>query len=745
MPEHMQHKIFYRIGMCIYPLRWYIIGIWAVLVLACALLLPNIAPPFKTTGFAVEHSQSEQTSRDIDKMLHYDNENKFIVMYSSKHLLATKALYRDKIKKSLSNLANFPIKHDIYYPDSNKNQISKDKHTAYVVIVFKSLKPLSDELVREFKSSIKTPSHMTLTIGGESIFVEAVNKQTQTDLYRADFIAAPVALITLVLVFRSLVAAVLPLFLGGSCALLILTGLYFLGHLLTLSIFTLNIALLLGLCLSLDYALFIVSRFRDELKKGVGPQEAVAYTQATAGKAIFFSGLAVFASLSGLVLFPINILFSVAVGGLVAVFFAVLGAVVLLPALLSILHTNINRLPVCFLKKGKESSANIWHKIAEAVVRRPLVFFFPILIVLLMLGYPFLSAQFGVSDDRIFPLHSEHRLFFDTYTKHFNDLELSPINAIIKTEGKSILSRQNLNKLYRLTHQLKRNPLIDEVDSIVTTDPPLTRSQYYALYHTPTHHMSADVKSLLQATTRDNATVITIIGKYPINSPQMKTLVQELRNMKHQYGLSMELTGTPVNNEDVMSSIAKVLPYAMVWIMGFTYLILLLLLRSVVLPIKAIAMNLLSLSACYGALVLVFQDGYLHQLLNFDPQGMLDISILVIIFCALFGFSMDYEVFLLTRIKEFYDTTNDTKKSIVFGIEKSGRIITSAALIVIFTCGSFLVADVLMVKAFGLGIAVAIFVDAFLIRTILVPSTMVLMKSWNWYLPQWLERILPKR
>ena len=744
MPKPMQHKLFYRLGICIYPLRWYIIGIWAVLVLACAFLLPNIDPPFKTTGFAVEHSQSERAMQEMDKMLRYDSENKFIIMYNSKHLLATNALYRDKIKKSLSGLVNFPIKHDIYYPDSNKNQISKDKHTAYVVVVFKTLKPLSDELVKEFKSSIKTPSRMTLTMGGESIFVEAVNKQTQTDLYRADFIAAPVALITLIVVFRSLIAAVLPLLLGGSCALLILTGLYFIGHVFTLSIFTLNIALLLGLCLSLDYALFIVSRFRDELMKGLGPQEAVACTQATAGKAIFFSGLAVFASLSGLILFPINILFSVAVGGLVAVFFAVLGAVILLPALLSVLNTNINRLPVCFLRKDKGSSTNIWHKIAEKVVKRPLIFFFPILIVLLMLGYPFLSAQFGVSDDRIFPMHSEHRLFFDTYTKHFNDLELSPINAIIKTEDKSILSRQNLSKLYRLTHQLKRNPLIDEVDSIVTTDPPLTRSQYYALYHAPRHRMSSGVKSLLQATTRDNATVITIISKYPINSPQMKTLVQELRDTKLKSGMRMEITGTPVNNEDVVASIAKVLPYAMLWIMSFTYLILLLLLRSVLLPIKAITMNLLSLCACYGALVLVFQDGYLHQFLNFDPQGMLDISILVIIFCALFGFSMDYEVFLLTRIKEFHDITHDTNKSIIFGIEKSGRIITSAALIVIFTCGSFLVADVLMVKAFGLGIAVAIFVDAFLIRTILVPSTMALMKSWNWYLPQWLERILPK-
>jgi RND superfamily putative drug exporter len=204
------------------------------------------------------------------------------------------------------------------------------------------------------------------------------------------------------------------------------------------------------------------------------------------------------------------------------------------------------------------------------------------------------------------------------------------------------------------------------------------------------------------------------------------------------------LTGVPVINKDIVTSIVDNLPYALLWIMVSTYIILLILLRSLFLPLKAILMNLLSLCACYGALVFIFQEGHFAHWLNFQPQGMLDISILVIIFCALFGFSMDYEVFLLSRIKEYYDATHSNNRSVIFGIEKTSKIITSAALIVIFLCGSFLVAEVLMVKAFGLGIAVAIFVDAFLIRTLLVPSTMILLKKWNWYLPRWLNKILPK-
>ena len=223
----------------------------------------------------------------------------------------------------------------------------------------------------------------------------------------------------------------------------------------------------------------------------------------------------------------------------------------------------------------------------------------------------------------------------------------------------------------------------------------------------------------------------------------MEQLITYLHTLKSDNGLSIQLTGQPVSDREVLESILHFLPYAILWIMVFTYFILLLLLRSVFLPFKAILMNLLSLCACYGALVLVFQDGYLSHLLNFEPQGLLDISLLVIIFCALFGFSMDYEVFLLSRIKESHEIYGDNTRSIIFGIEKSSRIITSAALIVIVLCSSFLVAEVLIVKAFGLGIAVAIFVDAFLIRTILVPSTMMLLKKWNWYLPKWLDKILP--
>ncbi|MBN9231595.1 MAG: hypothetical protein BGO90_09500 [Legionella sp. 40-6] len=734
--------VFYQVGKLINTLRWPIIIVWLLLIAACIPFLPKIMDPFKTTGFMDEHSESYKATQYLNQKFGYDNNNQFVLLYHSEKLRANSDEFLNKVKKSLADLKDFPIDHEILLPNK-KQQISKDKHSAYAVVVVKTPKQLTDAQLSLFKSLIKKPVDMTLKIGGEPLFVEQVTHQTQVDLYRADMIATPVALITLLFVFGSAVAAILPLVLGSGCALIILTTLYFIGHYYTLSVFTINIALLLGLCLCLDYSLFFINRFRDELLNGLKINEAIAVTQNSAGKAIFFSGLAVFISLSALFLFPINILFSVAVGGLAAVFYAVLFSTVLLPAILAVIKNKINRFTVHIIPKKARSNFSIWHWIAERVVHRPYTVFLTILCLLLVLGYPFLSAQFGISDYRIFPEKSPARSFYDKYAQAFDIEELTPIQLIIESPQTSILSKVNLNKIYDLVEKLEKNPRIKKVTGIVSSNSDLKKNQYYPLYHNKQSLKNTDIKQLLATSTLTHLTVLNIVSKYSLNSAETKKLIKELRQMKPPTGMNFYLTGTAVSSVDVLATIYRVLPHAMIWIMVFSYLILLILLRSVFLPFKAILMNLLSLCASYGALVFVFQEGHFAQWLNFQPQEMLDISLLVIIFCALFGFSMDYEVFLLTRIREAYLLTRDNNKSIVFGIEKSSRIITSAALIVIVLCASFLVADVLMVKAFGLGIAVAIFMDAFLIRSFLVPATMALFKSWNWYLPRWLDRILP--
>lgn len=739
----MPTDIFYHFGKLVYRFRWLVIVLWLVVLMICVPFAPKLLEPFKAIGFKDPNSQSARANQMLDDKLGYSS-NRFIIMYKSKQSFLSNPDQLDEIKQSLAGLKNFSLPHQIIYPTTDNKQISANKRAAYAVVLFKGKQELELSTLDKFKKSIKKPANLSMYVGGEPIFLEDTKTQTQIDLYQAEFIAAPVAIITMLIVFESVVAASLPIILGGVGAFIILMMLYFIGHVVTLSVFTLNIALLLGLCLSLDYALLLVNRYREELRAGHDALEAIAITQATAGKAVFFSGLAVFISLSALLLFPINVLFSVGMGGLTAVLISVSVALILLPAILGVLNHRVDAWPIKLFKKRKVQHT-YWHWSVMKVVKKPVIFFIVILFLLLLCGYPFLHAKFGISNFRILPENLQSRQVFDIFEKEFGENKLAPILLIVKTEDhKNILTKKNIGYLYDLANQLKKDKRIESINSIVNTTPRLSEAEYKMLYTTGKEHQTAGLKKLLQITTNHDMTVMTIVSRYANDTPQTNALINELRKLPSRDHLTFEVTGASANTMDIMKSISHIFPYAFLWIVGFTYLILLILLRSVILPLKAILTTILSLCASYGLLVIVFQQGYFHHLLHFEPQGMLDISLLIIIFCALFGISMDYEVFLLTRIKEYYEQTGDNVKSIVEGIQRSSKIITSAAIIVVLLCFSFMSADILIVKAFGLGIAVAVFIDAFIIRTLLVPATMALLGKWNWYLPAWLDAILPK-
>lgn len=738
----MEKNIFFRMGQSIHKHRVAIIFVWVIALAASIPFLNDIMTPFTSTGFIVKNADSTKTQDSINTELGFLESKRLLVLFQSNSIRNTSSVFQKKVRYALRNLDNFSVPHEIIYPEKDTEQMSKDKRSAYAVVLLKTDEPLTPDELQKFKDLIRTPKNMKVEIGGKQVFVQGINKQTQTDLYKADAVAAPITTIVLIFVFGSLVAALIPLCLGGGCALIVLTSLYFIGHYFSLSIFTLNLALLLGLCLSLDYALFIIARFRTELKKH-GTKKAIAITLSTAGRAVFFSGLAIFISLSALLMFPINILLSIGIGGLAAVFFSVMIAITLLPAVLSVLKNTINNYAVRKIDERNSKMKKAWRKVAKTVVNKPYGFLVGSLAILLLFGYPFLDARFGVSDFKIVPKQSDSRLFFDEFKKHFSENDLSPITVVVDTKYKSILSPRNISRLYTFTRKLEKNKSVARVDSIVTTSPKLSRSGYKRVYHSSMRYKDPKIKQLLKVTTGKQFTVIYVISKHGINAKETKALIEDIKTMNPGYGMSLRVAGIPVQNHDLMKCIKARFPYALLWVMSLTYLSLLLLLRSLFLPLKAIFMNVLSLSACFGVLVFIFQEGHFHQFLHFEPQGILDVTLVIIIFCAIFGFSMDYEVFLLSRIQEHFKKTGKNNLSIVYGIEQSNRIITSAALIVICLCGSFMVADVLMVKEFGLGIAIAIAVDAFIIRSVLVPSTMALLQSWNWYIPKWLDRLLP--
>lgn len=726
------HNLFYHWGRWMYRFRYPVIGIWLIGFLASLPVLPELMKPFQSSGFQNIQSESKKTDDLINHDVGYQK-HRLLVLYQKESDTVSDELMNSEIQQSLKKLKNIDYTHQLIYQTK--------RHAQLVVIAFKDDIELKDEDIKLMESMIKKPKHLKIYFGGDDVFVETVNKQTEKDLFRADMVAAPVSAITLLFVFGSLMAAFLPLLLGGCCALLMFSILYFLAHHMDLSIFTINIALLLGLCLSLDYALFIISRFREELhQKNVDIEQVIAHTMGTAGKAVFFSGLAVFASLSALLLFPINILISIGVGGLCAVFLAVIAALSLLPALLSVIKDYIYWGTI--FKTGLRQN-RFWHHLAGGVIARP--WFFVIFGTLLLLGlsYPLKNLKLGISDYHILPENSSGRAFFKAYSEAFDEKSLSPISVVIKTHT-PILSEDNIKKAYNLIEDIQKNKSVKKVEGYLSWLPSRSLAEYQKIYAMDRKNLPPQIQTLLKTSVSRRMAVIQVISRYSGESKETQSLVKSLRQLHYQ-GLEISVTGSPAQYVDVFDGIRAKAPQAMFLIMSITFLVLMILLRSLFLPFKAIVMNILSLCATYGVLVYVFQEGHLHELLNFEPQGSLDISMMVIIFCALFGFSMDYEVFLLSRIHECYEKHKNNKLSIVYGIEHSARIITSAAWIVIVLCGSFLVADVLMVKAFGLGIAVAIFIDAFIIRTFIVPALMTITASINWYFPRWCAKLLPKQ
>lgn len=740
----MEGDLFFRLGKLIYVLRWPVIILWVALFCICLPFIPKVFDPFQSIGFVDPTSQSALADTMVNKNFGYGINNRFIILYSSDKLVATDNQFQSEIKKSLANLKNLNTQHVVIYPDANNpSQISKDKHTAYAAIAFKSDQEINSEFLAKLKSHIISPQNLSMKIGGEPVFLDDTKEQTQLDLYKAEYFSTPVAIITMLIVYGSVIAASLPIIFGGVGMIFILVTLYLFAQIFDLSVFTINIALLLGLCLSLDYALFMISRFREEISLPQTIQAALGNTLLTAGKAVFFSGLAVFISLSALLLFKVNVLFSVGIGGLAAVFISVAVAIILLPSILAVLGHKINALKLPFTSKQKTTQSSFWKRIGSHVIKHKFLSFFSTLLLLLLIGYPFFHAVFDISDFRILPSHMESRQVFDKFKHEFGESQLSPILLVVKTSHAKFLTKENIGYLYDLAHKLKKDKRIDEVISIVTTDAHLTKDQYQMFYTHP-EYKTKDIDNMLKLMVHRNVTIITIISKYPRTAPETSQLIETLKTLKSGHGLTLYVTGSAVGTMDALSSIFHTFIYAILLILVSNYLIMLCLLRSLILPLKAIFMTILSLFASYGVLVFIIQYGYGHEFLHFEPQNMLDISMVIIIFCALFGVSMDYEVFLLSRIKEGHEITDNINGSIIYGIDHSSKIITSAAIILILICLVFMTADIILVKAFGLGIAVAVFIDAFLIRTILVPATMAILGPWNWYLPKWLDKLLPE-
>ncbi len=675
-----------------------------------------------------------------------------VVVFSSDDLVAGTPGFELAAAAAMRDVASAPHVAGVVSHLLQPRQVSADGHTAYDIVLLDLAPDASPEAVPILRERLREAPGLRVELAGGPAFYGDVQAVSERDLQRSELISLPLAALALLLVFGSVVAAGLPLVVGGTSVVVALAAIFVVASLTPMSIFVLNLATLLGLGLGVDYSLLMTSRFREELAKRPTDapdrvEDAVRITVATAGRAVFFSGLTVLLGLLGLVLFEFMILRSVGIAGAIVVGLAVAAALTLLPALLTLIGPRLDRFAVRRVAVAPGNDGP-WARLARRVMRRPFAVLVPTLAVLVVLGSPFAHVRFNAPDSSILPAHVPSRQAFDRLRTEFGEGEFAPITLAIRTDGDAT-TPENVARLYDYSRRLGTDPRVGRVESLVDVDPRMTLAQYQLLYGDPNGPRDRFVATGLAATTRRDLTAFTIFTPFGPNREEGRSLVADLRAMAGPLsppaGVTVLVGGGAADVTDVVDRVAADFPRTAAFIVVTTYLVLFVLLRSVVLPAKALIMNSLSLTASFGALVWIFQDGNLSALLGFQPLGFVETTLPVILFCVLFGLSMDYEVFLLSRMKEAWDRTGDNAEAVARGLERSGRIVTSAALIVVVVAGSFAFADIVLIKALGLGVAIAVALDATVVRALLVPATMRLLGRWNWWMPATLERFVGNR
>ena len=739
---------FARLGRFAVRRRWAIVLVWAVILLVAIPLAPRVVSVLRAGGFILDDLESARAKALLQTELNSPPSAVVVVVHSDIATAGTPA-FELPAAAAIQRVPDAPYVVRILPHTLSPRQVSTDGHTAYD-IVFLSIAPDdSPAALPGIRERLGQPPGLDVQLAGGPAFYGDVQSVSESDLRRSEIVSLPLAALALLLVFGSVAAAALPLIVGGAAVIVALAAIFVVGSATPMSIFVLNLATLLGLGLGVDYSLLMTSRFREEMaaRSGDPPAERVAgaveATVETAGRAVFFSGLTVLLGLTGLVLFEFMILRSVGIAGAIVVLLAASSALTLLPALLAIVGSRIDALAIRRVVPRDDPNGP-WARLARRVMSHPVAVLIPTLGLVLLLGSPFLHVRFNSPDSTILPASVPSRSAFDRLATAFGEGEFAPIAIAIRTDGPAT-SPVNVAALFDYSRRLAADPRVRRVDSLVDVDPRLRKEQYQLLYADPNGPRDRFVATALAATTKGTLTAFTVTTPYGGNSDEGRGLVAALRDpggpLAPPPGMTILVGGGAADVADVVGRVAQDFPRTGLFIVVTTYIVLFLLLRSVILPIKALVMNTLSILASFGALVWIFQDGNLSALLGFQPLGFVETTQPVILFCVLFGLSMDYEVFLLSRMKEQWDRTGDNREAVARGLERSGRIVTSAALIVVVVAGSFAFADIVLIKALGIGMAIAVALDATVVRALLVPATMRLLGHWNWWLPAALRRV----
>jgi RND superfamily putative drug exporter len=677
----------------------------------------GVAKELSAGGFADPRQQSEQAAAALDTTFHTGSSN-FLLLVKTPHGVDKATAAGTALSTQLA--AQPGVTSVVSYWGAGRPATLRSTDGSEALVLAR-LTGTEDDAVKRAKRLGQqfdgTYQGLTVRSGGEFAVFSEVGDTIERDIIRAESIAVPITAVLLILVFGSAIAAALPLLVGVLSILGTFLTLHVLHGFTDVSVYSVNLATSMGLGIGIDYALFLVTRHREELRRGRSVPDAIRETLRTAGRTVLFSAVTVMLSLGALLVFPLFFLRSFAYAGISAVLFALLGALLVLPAALAALGDRVNSLD---LRKPvrralglqpprvKELDEGFWHRVAVTVMKRPIGVGTSVVLLLVLLGIPFSNVVFGLPDDRVLPRSAQAQQVAQQLRTHFEGREAFALPVILQPAPTSVSA---------YAAELSKVPGVERVDA--------ADGRYLH---------GRKVAPGLPAFKVATAERLSIVPAIESIGPDGEKLVGRLRAVPAPS--QVLIGGQAAQLTDTKKALGAKLPLALGLVLTATFVLLFLFTGSIVIPVKALLLNVLSLSATFGLMVWVFQEGHLANLIG-DPivTGTLDTTMPILMFCVLFGLSMDYEVFLLSRIKEEWDATGDNNHSVAVGLERTGSLVTAAAGLLALVFFSFVSSDISFIKLLGLGTGLAVLIDATLVRGALVPSFMRLMGERNWWAP----------
>jgi putative drug exporter of the RND superfamily len=694
--------MFERWGHIVYRFRWPVLGLSIIMLLASLFAFTKAGAFAESSPSNLESSQAQ---RLIQNELPHPAGSSFELIFSNSSMVARNPNFSSAMLSALnpltakSDVTKITTPYDVASPDAAAALVSKDGHRALAIVSLTGDSSAAKKAYPGLVSLVHSDQLHVLPVGGLAVNHD-FNVYLPADLSRASRISLPIVLILLIVVFTTVVAALLPLGVGGLAVIGGLSAVGILARVTDVSQYSTDMISLIGLGVAIDYSLFIVNRFREELRGGRSIDDALAISMATSGRAVTISGITVAVGLSALLFFQGSNLASIGLGGAMVVGIAVLYALTFLASLLAILGPRINKLTVLG-RRPKPAGRGVWHRIASAVMRRPVMILVPVLALLFLVASPFLQLRLAAGGVSMLPPQSLSKQGYETLTQQF-PLQSSDIAAVVRYAGDTPLTGDRVAALADYVNRLEQIP---------------------------------NVSTVVRAGAGHDIVLLSVATSQAPKSDGARAIVHAIRATTPPTSGHVLVTGETAADIDFLDFVLQRAPWAMLYVLVVTYVVLFMLVGSVLLPLKAVVMNIVSMATSFGALVWIFQLGHFSSLLNFTPASI-DPIIPVLLFSIMFGLSMDYEVLLLSRIQEEYRRTGDTRHAIAEGLERSGRLITGAAAIMVVVFAGFALADTVLIKSIGFGLMIAVLVDATLVRALVVPALMRLLGRASWWAPK---------